>query len=119
MRKLFVVLIGLVIGIGLGLFIGWGLIPINYTETSPAVLRQDWKDEAVWMAAQAFAYDHDLEAATNRLSPLGSNDVGRLVLDRAERAIDQQLAAPQIASLARLAAALGARSARVDPYLTP
>ena len=95
MRKPFVVLIGLVIGSGLGLFIGWGLIPINYTETSPAVLRQDWKDEAAWMAAQAFAYDHDLEAATDRLSPLGSNYVGRLVLDR------------------------GARSARVDPYLTP
>jgi hypothetical protein len=119
MRKPLVILIGLVIGLGLGLFTGWGLIPVNYTETSPAVLRQEWKDEAIWMAAQAFAYDHDLEAATNRLSPLGSNDVGRLVLDRAERAIDQQLAALQIASLARLAAALGARSARVDLYLTP
>jgi hypothetical protein len=119
MRKLLQALIGLGLGLSLGLFIGWYVWPVNFTETSPAILRQDWKDEAIWMAAQAFAYDRDLEAAQARLAPLGTTDVGQLVLDRAERAIDQKFPPVQITYLARLAAAFGARSARLDPYLNP
>ncbi len=119
MRKLLVVIIALAIGLGAGLWVGWYVWPVTYTEAAPTRLRQDWKDEAIWMAAQAFAYDRDLEAAQARLRPLGSDDLGRLVLERAERARDQQWAAIQITYLARLAAALGARSPRLDPYLTP
>jgi hypothetical protein len=82
-------------------------------------MRQDWKDEAIWLAAQAFAYDRDLEAAQARLRPLGTDDLGVSVLERAEKAIAQNLAPLQITHLARLAAALGARSERTDPYLNP
>jgi hypothetical protein len=118
-RKIIFTLIALAAGIGLGLLIGWYVWPVTYTESAPTRMRQDWKDEAVWLAAQAFAYDRDLEAAQARLRPLGSEDLGPLVLDRAEKAIAQNLSKPQIAHLARLAAALGARSARTDPYLSP
>jgi hypothetical protein len=119
MRKLLLALIGLSLGVGLGLFIGWIVWPVNYVETRPSILRQDWKDEAIWMAAQAYAYDDNLEAARARLLPLGTPDPGQLVLDRAERAIDQGLPTTQIRYMARLAAALGARSTRVDPFLNP
>ena len=119
MRKPLFALIGLGIGIGAGLFIGWYAWPVTYIEASPTKLRQDWKDEAIWVAAQSFAYDGDLEAAQARLKPLGSSDVGQLVLDRAEHAIQQKMPAVQITYLARLAAAFGARSAQLEPYLTP
>ncbi len=118
-RKIVFTLIALAAGLGLGLLIGWYVWPVNYTESAPARMRQDWKDEAVWLAAQAFAYDRDLEAAQARLRPLGSEDLGQLVLDRAEKALEQNLARQQVAHLARLAAALGARSDRTDPYLSP
>ena len=119
MRKIIFALIALAAGIGLGLLIGWYVWPVSYTESAPMRMRQDWKDEAVWLAAQAFAYDHDLEAAQARLRVLGSDDLGKLVLDRTEKAITQNLSRLQIAHLARLAAALGARSANTDPYLSP
>ena len=119
MRKLIFTLIALVAGIGLGLMIGWYVWPVTYTESAPTRMRQDWKDEAIWMAAQAFAYDRDLEAAQVRLRSLGSDDPGALALDRASKAIEQNLSRQQISHLARLAAALGARSERTDPYLTP
>ncbi len=118
-RKVIFVILVLVIGVGLGLVIGWYVWPVTYTESAPTRMRQDWKDEAVWLAAQAFAYDRDLEAAQARLRPLGSDDLGKLVLDRAEKAIAQNLSKQQIAHLVRLAAALGARSERTDPYLNP
>jgi hypothetical protein len=119
MRKIIFILIALAAGVGLGLLIGWYVWPVTYTESAPARMRQDWKDEAIWMAAQAFAYDRDLEAAQARLRPLGANDPGALVLERAEKAIAQNLSTRYITSLVRLAAALGARSERTDPYLAP
>ncbi len=119
MRKILFTLIALAAGVGLGLLVGWYVWPVTYTESAPTRLRQDWKDEAIWMAAQAFAYDRDLEAAQSRLRPLGSNDLGGLVLDRADKAIAQNLSRQHIVNLVRLAAALGARSERTDPYLSP
>ena len=119
MRKIIFGLIAAIAGVGLGLFIGWYVWPVTYTEAAPARMRQDWKDEAIWLAAEAFAYDHDLDAARQRLRPLGSEDLGAVVLERTEKALQQNLAARSIRNLARLAAALGARSARTDPYLNP
>jgi hypothetical protein len=119
MRKLLFTLIALAAGIGLGLLVGWYVWPVTYTESAPARLRQDWKDEAIWMTAQAFAYDRDLEAARARLRALGSGDPGSLVLERADQAIEQNLPTQHITHLVRLAAALGARSERTDPYLNP
>jgi hypothetical protein len=119
MRKIIFALIALAIGLGLGVAIGWYVWPVTYTEAQPNRMGASWKDESIWLAAQAFAYDHDLEAAQARLRPLGSEDLGALVLDRATRAIEQKLPATQIAYLARLAATLGARSLQTDKYLTP
>ena len=119
MRKILFILIALGAGVGLGLVVGWYVWPVTYTESAPARMRQDWKDEAIWMAAQAFGYDRDLEAAQARLRPLDADDLGGLVLGRAEKAISQNLSAQHIAQLVRLAAALGARSERTDPYLNP
>jgi hypothetical protein len=119
MRRSLLIIIAVLVGIGLGLFVGWYVWPVTYTEATPQRLRQDWKDEAIWMAAQAYVFDHDLETAQTRLRPLGFDDLGRSVLDRAERALDRNWPPIQITYLARLAAALGARSTRLDPYLTP
>src|SRR5512147_2677318 len=119
MRKIIFILIALAVGIGLGLAVGWYVWPVTYTESAPTRMRQDWKDEAIWMAAQAFAYDRDLEAAQARLRPLGSDDLGALVLDRAERAQQQNWPTYQITHLVRLAAALGVRSPQLDHFLSP
>jgi hypothetical protein len=118
MRKFVFGLLALAVGLGAGALIGWYVWPAT-TQARPDQLRQDWKNEAIWMAAQAYAYDHDLEAALIRLSPLGNVDIGTLVRERAETALDQNWPSIQIAYLARLAAALGARSPRLDSYLTP
>ncbi len=119
MRKLLFTVLALAIGVSAGLLIGWYVWPVTFTEAAPSRLRQDWKDEAIWMAAQAFAYDRDLESAQARLRPLGSDDLGTLVLDRAERAQQQNWPTDQITHLVRLAAALGARSPQLDRFLSP
>ena len=117
-RRLLPALIGLAFGIGLGLFVGWYAWPVTYSSAPPSVLAPGWKNEAIWMTAQAFAYDGDLEAASGRLAPVfGAIDLGPIVLARAEKAIDDGMPAVEIARIARLAAAYGERSPGVDPYL--
>ena len=124
MRRLWIrntalILLTLLAGLGAGLLVGWYVWPVTYTEAVPSRMRQDLKDETVWMAAQAYAYDSDLNAAQARLRPLGTANLGQLVIERAKQAIVQQLPPLQITYLARLAAALGARDPEVDPYLSP
>ncbi len=118
-RNIVLLLVALAVGVASGVAIGWFVWPVTYTEAVPSRMRQDWKDEAVWLTAQAFAYDRDLDAAQVRLRQLGETDLGQLVLDRAKLAIKQQLPPGQISELARLAAALGARDPEIDPYLNP
>ena len=117
-RRLLPALIGLAIGAGIGLYVGWYAWPATYTGSPPSVLAPGWKSEVIWMAAQAFAYDGDLEAASGRLAPVfGNEDLGPIVLQRAERAIDDGFSSAEVTYLGRLAPAYGARSPRVDPYL--
>lgn len=117
-RRLLPALIGLALGIGLGLLLGWYAWPATFTGSPPSVLAPGWKNEAIWMAAQAFAYDGDLEAASGRLAPVfGNVDLGPVVLERAEQAIADSFPPAEIGHLGRLAAAYGARSPRVDLYL--
>ncbi len=118
-RRLLPALFGLALGLGLGLFVGWYVWPATYTGASPSALTPGWKNESIWMAAQAFEYDGDLEAAGGRLAPVfGPVDLGPIVLQRAETAIDNGFPPVEIARMARLAAAFGARSPRVDAYLS-
>jgi len=117
-RRLLPALIGLALGIGAGLFIGWYAWPVTYTGAPASALSPGWKGEAIWMAAQAFAYDGDLEAASGRLAPLYPNsDLGSIVLARAQESIAEGFPPIEIARIARLAAAYGARSPQTDPYL--
>jgi len=119
-RRLLLALIGLALGIGIGLFVGWFAWPASFTGAPPSVLAPGWKNEAIWMAAQAYASDGDLEAASGRLAPVfGGVDLGPSVLARAEKAIEEGFPPDEIAHLARLAAAYGARSPRADPFLSP
>lgn len=119
-RRLLPALIGLTLGIGIGLFVGWYAWPVTFTGSPPSILAPGWKNETIWMAAQAFAYDGDLEATSGRLAPVfGRVDLGPIVLARAEQAINDSFPPAAIAHLARLAAAYGARSTRTEPYLNP
>ena len=124
LKKILLGLTALTLGFGSGLLAGWYGWPVTYTEATPDLLEKSWKDEAIWLTAQAFAYDHDLEAAQARLRVLGDDldsapQQGQRVLDRTELAIAQGLPRQTITDLARLAAALGARSSQTEPYLKP
>ncbi len=115
-RALFIIIIGLAVGFGIGAAIGWWF-PINIPLTSPAKLDPMWQADYILMTAQAYSLDGDLAAATQRLSELGYADLGAMVAERGQAAIAEGMPPEDLGRLARLAAALGTRLPELEPYM--
>lgn len=111
-----IILVGLAGGVGLGLWIGWVAAPVEYIDTDMAYLHPTYQDDLILMIGEAFALDHNLDAARARLDLLMLDDPANAIADRAEKAIAQQPSASQTLALARLALALGAQRDTLTPY---
>jgi len=64
--------IAALIGIALGLVYGWVIAPVQYTDVTPTILREDYRADYVLMVAEAYQSDQDSETAARRLAILGS-----------------------------------------------
>jgi hypothetical protein len=97
----------LALGLGAGLYIGWVISPVEYTNTEPRSLSQRYKDDYILMIATAYAQDQDLETARAHLAQLGFAEPGLAVADAARRYLAAQAQPNDLRRLAGLAAALG------------
>ncbi len=111
------ILLGLALGIGVGLALGWYL-PINPVQTDPSVLSPQWQSDWILMTAEAYSLDGNLDAARQRVAMLSANNPAARVVQRGQEAIAEGLPPAYIGALARLAAALGARPQTLAPYLS-
>jgi len=116
-RTLPLALGGLAVGVALGLLVGWQLWPVQYTNTLPAQLRQDYRNDYVLMTAAAYQVEQDLEAARARLSLLDGQAPAGPVVALAEELLAAGGPPEDVAMLARLADALGAATPALYPYL--
>ncbi len=66
-------LIAIAAGIAIGLIYGWVVSPVEYTDTSPATLRADYRTDYVLMTAEVYHADQNLDAAARQLGMLGSD----------------------------------------------
>jgi len=107
-RALALIVLGLLLGLGGGLYYGWVIAPVQYVDADPASLHQAFKDDYVLMIATAFAGDGDLEAARAQLATLGLEASAPAVNAAAERLTAAGLPPKDAARLAQLAAALDA-----------
>ncbi len=110
-------IIGAAVGLALGFAIGWWLWPVEYTNTAPNVLRQDYRDDYVLMVATAYEVEGDPEQARERLRLLDPEHPAAPAVELAERLIEANGSAEDIARLVRLVGALGAVTPTLAPYL--
>ena len=85
-RTLLVIVLGLAMGLGAGLAVGWSF-PVNTVKTDPTVLSVEWQADWTLMTAQAYSLDGDLNTARQRLALLGEGDPGARVAQRGEQGI--------------------------------
>ena len=69
----------MLVGVALGLVYGWVLAPVQYTDITPNILREDYRADYVLMVAEAYKTQQDPETAARRLAILGSETPAQIV----------------------------------------
>jgi hypothetical protein len=109
-------LTGLVIGIICGLVYAWRISPVKYVDTSPATLRQDFKDQYRALIGAAYAADNDLARAQARLNLIKDTDSAQAVAIQAQQALASGHSSAEAHALGLLAVAL---SQKASPSFIP
>ena len=104
-QALFVV--GLALGLLLGLVYTWGISPVEFYDTRPALLRADYRWTWVRMAALSYVADGNLARARARLEGLEQRDVSGALEALIEEYHAAGRPADTLRSLATLVRALG------------
>jgi hypothetical protein len=110
--------LGLILGAGVGLFLGWVAWPIEFSDAEPSVMEERFQRDYALMIATIYSEDDDLSTARRRLSGLGKKDTGRWVLGLAVDHILNGETEAEIVPLVKLANDLGHFSPIMEPYLS-
>lgn len=112
-------LLALVLGFGSGLAYSWAIVPVEYVDAEPLVLRDDFKDYYRAAIAGAYASTGDLERARARLTLLGDPDPSQTLTAQAQRMLAAGESSAVVQQVAMLAAALQGEVTANLPTPTP
>lgn len=107
-RGYWYLLTGLLIGLALGITYAWLISPVEYTDTSPASLRADFKDEYRYLIAASHRVHGNLERTLARLSLLDDPEPVAALGEQAQRLLAANAPAGSVRALADLAEVLQA-----------
>ncbi len=113
----FFILLGLVIGAGLGLAIGWVFWPTEFTDANPTVLQDRYRRDYVQLIADGYALDNNLGLAQQRIEDLGE-DGPQYVLEVLIEMILRQEDENAVRRLTRLANDIGQYTPAMAPFLS-
>lgn len=116
LRILAVIGLGIMIGGGIGLYLGWVVWPVQFVDGAPAGLQPNYQEDYLLMVAVAYTQDGDLELARRYMAGLGGES-GQLLLRVTVEAILSGRAESDIRPLVALSQALGLESPAMAPYL--
>jgi hypothetical protein len=104
-------------GVGLGLLLGWYVVPVEYVGTKMADLAPEHKDQYIALLALAYSVDGDLDKAQARLAELDLPNPNQSVSSLIDRYIAEGRGEAEIRPLVLLADAMGIASPNVAAHL--
>jgi hypothetical protein len=107
--------VALLVGLGLGLYLGWVQFPVQFVDSPISALDPTFRDQYVVMIAAGYADDGDLNGAIERLRLLGVENVPAFVQEVTERYITNSRGVDDIRLLVTLAEGMG----RLTPVMAP
>lgn len=112
-----VIALSLILGLGIGLVLGWVVVPVKYVDTAIVDLGAQHKEEYISLVASAYACDGNLEKAQTRLDALEAPNISLWIADLIDRYAAEGRDEAEMAPLALLGQALGVSSAQMLAYL--
>lgn len=117
LKRFFVSLLaGLVIGAGLGLWLGWGPLAVVYTDNPADRLDTQYREEYTVMVAAGFIADGDALGAVERLRILGVPNVPEYVQNLTEQFITNSRDVEDIRRLVALSEGFNRLTDIMKPY---
>jgi hypothetical protein len=105
------------LGAAAGMLYGWVINPVEYVDTAPNSLRDDYKTDYVLMIAEAYSLDKDVSLAARRLAVLGDGSPNEHVANALAFAVEQKYSQSDLLLMRNLAEALDAWNPSLDiPY---
>lgn len=117
-RMLWITLLALIAGFGLGLGYAWVISPLRYVDTTPNTLRADFKDTFREAIAASYSANHNLDRARARLGLLGDPDPVEALTAQAQRMLASGQSFALIQQVAGLASDLRSGVASIPPSAT-
>lgn len=109
-------LVGLIIGLIIGLpILGWYVFPVQWYDSDPFDLRQEYKEAYVSMLADSYTLNTNVALARQRVAGWDPEDLGQVIGQLKAKAGD----GAQVQRLDNLAAVLGVRRQVATPTPTP
>ena len=105
-KSIIAIITSLALGAAVGLIYGWVIEPVEFTDVTPDLLREDYRVDFVLMTAEAYQNDFDSEAAARRLALLGSAAPESFVLSALEYASTNAFTPEEISALQTLLTAM-------------
>ncbi len=81
LKRFALFLLAILVGIVLGLLIGWQIAPVREGGARLNTLRRDYKTDAVLMVAEIYQHEGDLPMAMTRLAALGGGSSAKTTQD--------------------------------------
>ena len=98
--------IAILMGLAVGVLIGYVFIPVQYTDTGPQTLRSDYKTDFVLMVSELFQQEGDAAMAVARLAYLGEISPLAVMQTAIAHAQENQYAAMDIQYMLKTASAI-------------
>ena len=105
-QRWFLFALSIIVGLGLGLYYGWVISPVQYVDTTPPTLRADFKADYTLMVAETFQSEQNLDQAARSLANLGSQPPAQIASEALAFAQKHNYAAADIGLIQNLAVAL-------------
>ena len=115
-KRVLAFFVGIALGIGLAMLIGWALFPMDREEITPASMRADYQAEYGRLIATTYQGDGNLARAEARLRSLRAAPYTVPLVELTEQWIAERRDPDLIMPLVELAQALDAATTVMMPY---
>ncbi len=116
MKAGWLLLIGLILGLALGLVYTWVISPVEYYDTYPPLMHSDYRADWIRMTALAYGQAPDLARAQVRLRELPPDEIRQELAQALDAAVAASRPLPVLQRMATLAQLYGVESPAVAVY---